>query len=204
VRFQIKRLVRVHFFYASILRLAAVAHQRVADDRVESDIDQRGGEQDAESPKDVGIVPSNRTTDDADDDQPDAETLRKIFADEQIGAGADEAAFDTVAFDGPLVDGDFGLAVRAVEFGGIGVEMDADPFLAGRASVGDVHGVVGSWWLVVGSRVATQRKGNQNRLSRALRCVATRLTAHDYSGNSDSVESSKAIVSPTKVPITAT
>ena len=150
----------VHFLDAPVLSLAAVAHEGITYDRVEHDIDQCGGEQNAISPQEIEVEPGDRAADDSDDDQPNAETLGKVFANEQIGAGTDEATFDAVAFEGLLVDGDSAQAVRTFEFGRVGFEMGADPFVARRAGVGDVHG--SGWWLVVvgNSRVATQRREN--------------------------------------------
>ncbi len=135
--------MRVHFFDAPVLGLAAVAHEGIPYDRVKADVDQCGGEQNAESPEDVGVVPGDRAADDADNNEPDAQTLRKIFANEQFGARAGKAAFDAVAFEGSSVDGDLALAVRASKFGRVCIEMGADPFVAGRASVSDVHESLG-------------------------------------------------------------
>ena len=49
---------------------------------------------------------------------------------------------NTIAFEGPFGDGNFALAVRASQLGRVGVEMRADPFVTGRAGVGDVHEIV--------------------------------------------------------------
>ena len=45
-----------------------------------------------------------------------------------------------IAYDNIGGDTDFALAMRADELARLGVKMDSDPLLAGRAGVGDVHG----------------------------------------------------------------
>lgn len=150
----------IHFFHAPILSLAAVAHQGVANHCIQDDVDQGGREQNTEGPHQVGVVPGDRAADDADDDEPYAKSLGKVFADEQIDARADQAAPNAVALDGTFVDGDFALAVWAAEFASVGLKMSSDALMAGGASVGDVHclwSVVGGELWAVGAATALMR-----------------------------------------------
>jgi|GEM_PF-4854901 len=157
VGFQVKLLMAIDFFHAAVLSVAAVAHQGVADEGVEDDINQGRDEQNAKGPVNVRVVPGDGTTQDANDHQADAQTLGKVFAYKQIGAGADQAALHPVASDNLGGDGNLSLAVGTVELARFGAKMEADSRFAGRAGVGDVHGfewAVGSgqWAASIASR----------------------------------------------------
>ena len=95
VRFQVERLVVFQAGHAAVLGLAAVALQHVADHDVQHHVDQRRGEQHAVGPQRHAVVPEDRADHEAEHDDRHAQPLRKILADEQLGAGADEAARDS-------------------------------------------------------------------------------------------------------------
>ncbi len=184
VRFQIEQTVGIHLRHASILCLAAVAHQRVPHERVKQHVDQGRGEQNSKRPQQMSVVPGDGAANDPHGHDQHTQPLRKILTYKQIGARTNQTTLHPVAVNCILGHGQFLPTGVALQMPGVGSKMGPRPLVTSRACISDVHVN-----LSIGSLAA---------------CGLARNTHHYYSGNSDSRDSSNAMVSPTNVPITAT
>src|SRR5688500_17389862 len=91
VRFEVEWLTVLQAGKAAILSLAAVTLQQVADGYIQQDIDERRAEQHAVGPERQAVVPEDGADNSADDNDCDAQRLRKVLPHEQLRAGADDA-----------------------------------------------------------------------------------------------------------------
>src|SRR3954465_12313267 len=94
VRVQIETAVTLELFDTAVLGSAAIARQRDAHHDVQNQVYERGAEQNRKRPKHAVIGPGNAAGNKAEDDQGNAEPLRKILAGVQLAAWAHEAAID--------------------------------------------------------------------------------------------------------------
>src|SRR5689334_8373251 len=86
VSFQIERGVSFESRRTPILRAAEVAHQRIGNDKIQNNVDQRGEEENGKRKDQFMVTPSNTTRRQAERHDADAKPLRKIFPHEKVFA----------------------------------------------------------------------------------------------------------------------
>ena len=83
--------MRVDLIGSSIDRIASVTCHDIANKQIEQKVGQSGCEQNGKGHEDMHVVPGNRTSQNTDGYQHDADLLREIFSDVQVRAGASQA-----------------------------------------------------------------------------------------------------------------
>src|SRR5262245_12701388 len=116
--------------------MAAITRERFAHYDIKNQVDEGRDKQNRECPEHLVVGPGDAAGDEAENHQTHAETLRKIFANEQVRAGADEAAVEATGRDGVCGNLNTLWAVGAGKLGHSRRELGAGGFLAGWAVVG--------------------------------------------------------------------
>lgn len=139
MRFQVERTMGLHLVHAAILGLAPIAHQAVAHEKEEYEVNQRCREEDAERPKWLVVSPGDRTGKDSQHDDAYAQSLRDVLTNVKIAAGADEALLDGLTADGIRRDGDLLPALGAVQHVCCRRKVLSRSLAAFGTQEGDVH-----------------------------------------------------------------
>ena len=102
MRFQVEGPVIFETLKVSIVGMTSVAFEHVSHEEIEGHIDHGRGKKNRVGGDDVVQVPGNATGQEADGDNGDAQSLRKVFADEKLLARAEEATLKPASLNGAL------------------------------------------------------------------------------------------------------
>lgn len=139
MRLEVERAMVVETCEVSIVRMAAVALENVADEEEKHHVDHRRSEENRVGGDDVVEVPSDSAGDKSDNDDRDAEPLRKIFANKELLARAQQAGVNTSLRNGAFGNGEGPPAPAACDGRRGVVKFDAARLVAFGADKGNVH-----------------------------------------------------------------
>lgn len=115
VGFKIESAVRVDAGDVTILRAAAITHEGIGDDKIQDDIQERGGEENGVGEQGTLESPSNAAGKDSYRNDGNSQPLGEVFAHEKVGAGANQAFIELALVERLAKGGYRQCAVRAHE-----------------------------------------------------------------------------------------